>query len=510
MKKRNELAVGVLGSAALGLALIGAGTVAAEDHQRSRFVPEPTDISVVAGGSEPAEFLDIACQGWITAATPQHHFHYEASGIPLGVYVESDVDTTLVLQTPAGEYVCNDDFSTMTGRNPGLQFEAPETGNYSVWVGTYYSYEAGAAATLSLTESGRLWGSATGRAEGPDIVLRSGFLPDPNEVAVTAGGELPAFAFHPSCSGYVAGEAPDYSFEYHPGRAGLLLFAEGDVDTTLVVRSPSGDWSCNDDFSDETGRSAGVQFDDPEQGTYDVWVGTYWGNDSGAAAVLVITERTAVLADTPEAVGDGRQLTSTGTGFFASEEGHLLTNHHVVDGCSTLTIKKLGEAERDAVVTATSRETDLALLKVEAARPEQHGVFRSHPPLRLGEAVIVLGFPGDNGQGAILTTGVVSALSGFEGNLQEMEHTAEIRSGSSGSPILDSSGHVIGIVSGKLSTGSDEQTVNVNYAIRGSVARVFLNLNNVPHASAFSAERRDVPDVAESARHFTAVVNCYR
>ena len=510
MNKRQVLTVGRFGSIALSLILATLGSATAEDQLRSGFVPDPLSIAVTAGGSEPAGFLNGACNGWVSGERPNHRFQYEASRRPLGLYVEGNVDTTLVVQTPSGEYFCNDDFSEESGRNPAVQLESPETGIYSAWVGTYKAAEVGAPAMLAITELDLPWSSG-GRATGnPDAVLRSGFMPDPHEVGITVGGEHPAYAVHYTCAGYVASEEADYSFEYHPGRSNLSMYVQSYADTTLVVQTPSGAWACNDDLSSERGRAPGIHFDDPEQGTYKVWVGTYSMNDSNAPAILAITERGLTLGDPSEESDGSAQVSSSGTGFFASEEGHLLTNLHVVDGCSGYTVQRLGEGAFEAVLASINKDSDLALLKIEVDKPVSYGVFRSHPPLRLGEETVVLGFSGGDGQGAILTSGVISALSGYEGNLQELQHTAEVRGGSSGSAILDSSGHIIGVVTASLNTDSSDPVTNVNFGTRGSIVQVFLAVNNVPYKTEESGALKGVPDITENARQFTVIVNCHR
>ena len=80
------------------------------------------------------------------------------------------------------------------------------------------------------------------------VSLRSGFSPDPYELDVTAGGNFLASARSASCTGYIA-DTPDLVLNFTAGTQGyeLYIFVYSDADTTLVVRTPSGAWYCNDD-----------------------------------------------------------------------------------------------------------------------------------------------------------------------------------------------------------------------------------------------------------------------
>jgi S1-C subfamily serine protease len=84
------------------------------------------------------------------------------------------------------------------------------------------------------------------------------------------------------------------------------------------------------------------------------------------------------------------QLFATGTGFFVSRDGHLLTNNHVVAECTTV---RVSDADKSipAKVLATDAERDLALLQLPRATPA--AVFRAEEKLRPGESVVVVGFP---------------------------------------------------------------------------------------------------------------------
>lgn len=118
-----------------------------------------------------------------------------------------------------------------------------------------------------------------------DIVLESGFTPDPHTVSLTAGGSIDAATIGSPCRGSIA-RAPDYQLTYTSGSLPLYIYAVSSSDTTLVVNGPDGQWYCDDDSNG--GTNPQVTFNSPRSGTYDIWVGTFGGGT--ASATLNITE----------------------------------------------------------------------------------------------------------------------------------------------------------------------------------------------------------------------------
>ncbi len=118
--------------------------------------------------------------------------------------------------------------------------------------------------------------------------LTSGFAPDPHLVNLTAGGSIDASqSISGSCRGFVA-NAPDFDLYFTPGNAGLPLAvsATSNSDTTLVINGPDGRWYCDDDGGGEVNPS--IVFNSPQEGLYNIWVGTY--NNAPADAQLSISE----------------------------------------------------------------------------------------------------------------------------------------------------------------------------------------------------------------------------
>lgn len=216
---------------------------------------------------------------------------------------------------------------------------------------------------------------------------------------------------------------------------------------------------------------------------------------------------------TPEAPPKRSQV-STGTGFFISDKGHLLTNAHVVEGCTEATLRQRDGASAPAQILARSKLNDLAILKT-AAKPLAVAGFRSGASVRLGDDVVVFGFPlaGQLTVTGNLTTGLVSALAGFDEDISKMQITAPVQSGNSGGPVLDRAGNVVGVVVSKTglrerASGPVEVLQNINFAIKSNIATLFLDANSVAFDAIASDANLSVADVAEKARGFTVLLTC--
>ncbi len=170
---------------------------------------------------------------------------------------------------------------------------------------------------------------------------------------------------------------------------------------------------------------------------------------------------------------------SSGTGFAIDNEGTILTNAHVVDGASKVTIGVGLEGDSDktteAKVLGADRSTDLAVLKVDPSglnlRPLPLG---SSSEVIVGDPVVAIGNP--FGQTGTLTTGVVSAkgrqIEGLNGFTIDnvIQTDAAINPGNSGGPLIDAAGEVIGINS-QIQTGGSNGSVGIGFAIPIDTAR---------------------------------------
>jgi len=200
------------------------------------------------------------------------------------------------------------------------------------------------------------------------------------------------------------------------------------------------------------------------------------------------------------------QADSSGSGFRVAR-GAIVTNHHVIDGCSRLRVN--GTV---AQVRGSDARSDLALLGVDLPGPSAS--LRAKRAA-VGEPVAVAGYPLRGLlSGFNMTTGTLSSLSGLGGDTRYLQITAPVQPGNSGGPMLDSAGNLMGVVVSKLDaiklakiTGDLAQ--NVNFAIHVNVLRSFLDANSVDYETANSDKPLLSTAIAEQARGFTVLVECW-
>jgi S1-C subfamily serine protease len=200
----------------------------------------------------------------------------------------------------------------------------------------------------------------------------------------------------------------------------------------------------------------------------------------------------------------------SGSGFFVSASGDVLTNAHVVSGCGSVTVNG-----NPAAIVGTSDEFDLALLRTPYDEDKAVAVF-SPSPARLNADVTVAGYPYAGLLGGLnVTRGAVSSVTGLGGGGSTMQITAPVQSGNSGGPVIAEDGEVVGVVVSKLdavkvvgATGDLPQ--NVNFAVRGEIAKLFLFQNGVEPQLGVSDAPQSPVALAELASKFTVFVECSR
>jgi len=119
--------------------------------------------------------------------------------------------------------------------------------------------------------------------------LAAGFAPDPHEQPLTSGGPIDVSYLGDGCRGW-ATAAPDFDVTYEAGSMTLLRFyfvADEALDTTLIINAPDGEWYCNDDAPGTIDPM--IDFTSPQDGLYDVWVGSY-EEDERVEGTLFVTE----------------------------------------------------------------------------------------------------------------------------------------------------------------------------------------------------------------------------
>ena len=178
---------------------------------------------------------------------------------------------------------------------------------------------------------------------------------------------------------------------------------------------------------------------------------------------------------------------SSGSGVVIGAHGEILTNAHVVENCAQITVRSSSGDSTAAPLVARDEKNDLAVVRSKLPLSSV-AVFRDRGPVRAGDAVVVLGYPlsGLLATSANLSVGNVSALAGLGDDSRYLQISAPVQPGNSGGPLLDASGHIVGIVTAKLDaalvarfTGDIPQ--NVNFALKAEVARTFLDSNGIAY-----------------------------
>ncbi|MFJ7313168.1 trypsin-like peptidase domain-containing protein [Pseudomonas sp. NPDC098747] len=198
----------------------------------------------------------------------------------------------------------------------------------------------------------------------------------------------------------------------------------------------------------------------------------------------------------PNAPGSGRSADSaTGTAFAVSPT-HVMTCAHVIEGMREIHIASFdGRYRVDPVVV--DRRNDIALLRVIDSPALKPVAFKSGFGCDLGEDIVALGFPlaGFAGGGVHVTQGGVSALFGLHNDASLLQFTAPIQPGSSGSPLFDFSGAVIGLV-----TSSVPDAQNMNFAVKASLLISFLDACRVDGKKNASGQTFTAAQLAREAQ----------
>ncbi len=147
-------------------------------------------------------------------------------------------------------------------------------------------------------------------------------------------------------------------------------------------------------------------------------------------------------------------ISGIGSGFVINEKGVIVTNHHCVEGAHTLSVEFLTEdLPRTAKVIATDKGSDIAILKTDKPAPTAVTLGNSDT-ITIGEEIVVIGTP--KGLVNTVSNGIISSIR--EGDILQI--SAPISKGSSGSPVFNMRGQVIGMVFGILEAGQ-----NLNFAV---------------------------------------------
>jgi len=185
---------------------------------------------------------------------------------------------------------------------------------------------------------------------------------------------------------------------------------------------------------------------------------------------------------------------SSGTGFFVSKQGHIVTNYHVIEECKDI---KTFYKDKELITNtlAVDKINDLAIIKAELNPNKYYNVSNNDPELL--QNVIIAGYPlGKRVSSSIKTSkGSVTALSGYGDNYSEFQTDAALNPGNSGGPIIDEKGNVIGIA--VAAYGKEKGVESFNFGIKASILKNFAKANkiNLSSQSYFSINNKSLSNL---------------
>ncbi len=225
---------------------------------------------------------------------------------------------------------------------------------------------------------------------------------------------------------------------------------------------------------------------------------------------------TPIVALAMLAIGtpSGRAADISGSGVVIGGHGEVLTNAHVVKTCARINVRSSAGDSATAQLIARDEKNDLAVIR-SRSHLSLVAAFRDGKPVRAGDAIVALGYPlsGLLATTANLTVGNVSALAGLGDDSRYLQISAPVQPGNSGGPLLDASGHLVGIVTAKLDAAlvarfTRDIPQNVNFALKAEVARAFLDSKGISYQTAHSDQQLSPADVGDIARPFTVRIEC--
>ena len=237
----------------------------------------------------------------------------------------------------------------------------------------------------------------------------------------------------------------------------------------------------------------------------------FGNNNSAVFSDLIIKELNILLPNdllksTPNKGGNG--FSASGTGFFLSSIGYIITNNHVIEDAKEIYVDVNEDAVTKtykAVLIKTDLKNDLAILKISKNMPLLPYSLNNNQ-VDVGTSVFTLGYPYALtylGKEVKFTDGKISSKSGYENDVNTYQISVPVQPGNSGGPLFDSKGNLVGVVNAKFTKGD-----NVSYAIKSSVLKTFLDLNStVPKPSSIlKTEEIPVTSLIKKLEKFVVLI----
>ena len=281
------------------------------------FILDPYFLRVIGGGDVPASEIDEACSGFVDE-DPNVVLNWSGETEALTIFVYSDSDPVLVIETPEGEILCNDDLDQVV-LDPAITLEDPAEGEYHIHVGSFKADEP-ALGYLVITEMDVTDELAdldlTPLLDRRDYPVADLLLPDVDfndlylqesgifghadlspgfetvELFAAGGGNLAVYPLdgeETGCQGNVS-RVPIYTFSWS-GSGDLSAYFEAEEDSSLMIVTPSGEVICSDNAAEDNLNPL-VNILSAAEGDYDIFIGSLVPGQV-VTGILTITSDTA-------------------------------------------------------------------------------------------------------------------------------------------------------------------------------------------------------------------------
>ena len=204
-------------------------------------------------------------------------------------------------------------------------------------------------------------------------------------------------------------------------------------------------------------------------------------------------------------------IIGSGSGFFVTDQGHIVSNDHVVGVCKKVKAYEDGK-EIYLDILATDSVNDIGLVKGKFKNTQYLNIKTDGA--ELGEDIVAFGYPLSQtlSDSVKLTKGIVSSLSGLDNNYSQIQIDAAIQPGNSGGPVLNMNGQVIGVASAGLSKLYMAKKAafipeNVNFAVAAPALTTFLKANKISVGTS-SSRTLSTKDLAKIGKPATIQLFC--
>lgn len=209
---------------------------------------------------------------------------------------------------------------------------------------------------------------------------------------------------------------------------------------------------------------------------------------------------------------------SSGTGFFINREGHVITNAHVVKNCQNIELRT-ADGTTAASLVAKDDTRDLAVLRAARVPGTVAPLRWNIKALQIGRPLYLYGYPGQRGSAGQPTFSrtKLAGLLGPSGEPEWLQLESVAQQGNSGGPVLDGSGNVIAVISGRAETyrtptsagGKPTLVSKADVAITLTALEAFLNKNQVTYYQSSSGlVALADPILQRNASRFVVNVRC--